>query len=218
MRSLRFFSFLAVAMAAAPLAQSSRPSAAELAAKVQAHYATVKDFTADFTQTQKSSLSPKAVIERGDVAIKKPLKMRWNYATNEKNQFISDGVKLYSVFPQGKYVSVSDLPREGEQSTWLLFLAGRGDLTRDFAPSLPADQPGSTEWRLLLKPAPGRKADFQTLTLEVDRTSYQLRGLVVIDEVGATNAYRFTNLRENRNVGDRTFVFEIPKGFALKYQ
>jgi len=198
-------------------AQTAGPSASELAAKVQAHYDTVKDFTADFTLTQKSSLSPAPKTERGEVKIKKPLKMRWTYATGDKSQFISDGVKLYAVFPRDKYVQVSGLPRENESATWLLFLAGRGSLTRDFTPSLPAAQPAA-EWRLTLKPASKRIVDVQTLTVDVDRQTYQLRGLSVIDDQGSTSSYRFTNLRENRNLNDQEFVFSNPSGLALRYE
>ena len=216
MRLFGLASVLTTFILAMPAAQNlSRPSALELATLVQAHYSTVRQFTADFTQSQKTSLMPRPRMDRGSVAIKKPLKMRWAYTSSEKQEFISDGVKFYSVFPQGKYFLESRLPSEQEQSTWLLFLAGRGDLTRDFTPSLPPDQPSSQEWRLLLKPIAGRVANLETLTLEVDRTSYQFRGLIVVDEQGGTNAYRFINVQENRRINERLFVFEPPRGYQL---
>jgi outer membrane lipoprotein carrier protein len=190
------------------------PDAGTLAARVQAHYVTVKDFTADFTLTQTSAMLPKPVEERGDVKIKKPSRMRWTYQTSSKQQFVSDGARLYSYFPQDRYVTTTALPKGNEVSTALLFLAGRGDLTRDFVASVPDQQPAG-EWRLLLKPkAP--QADFRTLTLDVDRATLALRGFTVVDDQGAVSKFRFANLHENRGLTDKEFEFTIPKGVELR--
>src|SRR5690606_2146446 len=98
-------------------------------------------FTADFTQRQTSALLPKPVIERGTVKIKKPGRMHWVYTTGDRNQTISDGTMIYFYFPRDRFVERRPLPREGEASTGLLLLTGRGDLTRDFLSSVPAEQP-----------------------------------------------------------------------------
>jgi outer membrane lipoprotein carrier protein len=206
---------LSIIVAASPLAAQAPESAPQLASRIQAHYSTVRDFTADFTLNQTSGLLPQAKTERGTVKIKKPLRMWWNYTTSDKQQFISDGSRLYLYQPRDKVVTVTPLPADEEASTALLFLAGRGNLTRDFKATLPADQPAG-EWRLVLEPAGTRKADFRTLTLEVDRQSLQLRGLVVVDEQGGTSKFRFTNMRENRGLTDQEFAFTIPKGVAIR--
>lgn len=205
---------LAVLSAVAIGARQDAPDAATLASRVQAHYTTVRDFTADFTLTQTSAMLPKPVEERGDVKIKKPSRMRWTYQTSNRQQFISDGTRLYSYFPQDRYVTTTALPKGDEVSTALLFLAGRGNLTRDFTASVPDEQPAG-EWRLLLKPkAP--QADFKTLTLDVDRATLALRGFTVVDDQGAISRFRFANLRENRGLTDREFEFAIPKGVELR--
>jgi len=196
----------------------STPSAADLAARIQAHYAGVHDFTAEFVQTQSSPLLPKGRTDRGTVKIKKPLRMRWTYATSDKQEFVSDGLKSYFYEPRDKHVVVTSLPKAGETSTALLFLAGRGDLTKDFTASAPPDQPAG-EWRLVLRPPASRQADFTRLTLEVARTSLELRGLVIEDDqAGTLSRLRFTNLKENRGLANREFEFQIPKGVELEYR
>jgi outer membrane lipoprotein carrier protein len=190
------------------------PTAADLAARVQARYNTIRDFTADFTQRQTSPLLPKPVLERGDVKVKKPGRMRWTYATGDRNQVVSDGTMIYFYFPSDRYVSPSPMPKGDEASTALLFLAGQGNLTRDFEVSLAADQPAG-EWRLLLRPRT-KDADFESLTLEVDRATLAFRGLVTVDEQGGTSAFRFTNLRENRGLSDREFEFSVPRGVEVR--
>jgi chaperone LolA len=144
---------LAAALATSTMtAAQASPTAAELAALIQAHYSRVNDFTADFTQTQSNPLLPKGRTDRGTVKIKKPLRMQWIYTTSEKTQLWSDGTMLYFYVPVDKLVTVEPLPKDGEASTALLFLAGRGDLTKDFVAAAPGEQPAG-EWRLLLRPA-----------------------------------------------------------------
>jgi outer membrane lipoprotein carrier protein len=210
-RRLAAAAVLSVALGALVLAQDA-PSAATLAARVQAHYTTVRDFTADFTLSQTTGLL--AVQERGTVKIKKPSRMRWTYAAPDRKEFVADGSRFYSYFPQDKYVMSQPLPTGNQASTALLFIAGRGSLTRDFTAAVPDTQPAG-EWRLILTPK-AAQADFKTLTLDVDRATLALRGLTVVDEQNAVSKFRFSNLRENQNLSDREFVFTIPKGVELR--
>jgi outer membrane lipoprotein carrier protein len=140
--------------------------------------------------------------------------MPWTYQTSDKQEFVSDGTRLYSYFPRDKYVTTSPLPKGDEVSTALLFLAGRGDLTRDFTAAVPDEQPAG-EWRLLLTPK-SPQADFKTMTLDVDRATLALRGFTVVDEQGGVSRFRFLNLRENRGLGDGEFAFQIPKNVEIR--
>ncbi|MEO8069812.1 MAG: outer membrane lipoprotein chaperone LolA [Acidobacteriota bacterium] len=190
------------------------PAAADLAARVQAHYNTVRDFTADFTLSSTSGLLPRATVEQGQLKVKKPGRMRWAYTSDDKKLFVADGVQVYSYFPKDKYVAVTPLPKGDQASTALLFLTGNGDVVRDFAPSVPADQPAG-EWQLVLKPkAP--QADFTSLVLHVDRRTMQIRGFVVSDTQGGKSTFRFENIKENQNLADRDFLFTIPKGVEVR--
>ena len=216
MRPVPWLALVASAVAISTMSAAQvAPTASDLAARIQAHYARVSDFTADFTQTQSSPLLPKGRTDRGTVKIKKPLRMRWTYATSDKQEFVSDGTMLYFYVPADRRLDKSRLPKAGETSTALLFLAGRGDLTKDFVASAPGEQPPG-EWRLVLRPVAGRQADFTTLTLEVARTSLEWRGLAIEDDqAGTMSRMRFTNLRENRNLADRDFAFVPPKGVEI---
>src|SRR5690606_15689853 len=190
------------------------PSADELAARVQARYATVTDFTADFTQTQTNPLLPHPVVEEGTLKVRKPGRMRWTYTTGDRNETVADGTRIYNYARADRYVAVSPMPAPGEASTALLFLAGNGDLTRDFVAALPPDQPAG-EWHLELTPRTPQ-ADFETLTLEIDRESLAFRGLVILDPQGGTSAFRFENLRENVGVSPGEFEFTIPRGVEVR--
>ena len=76
------------------------------------------------------------MTESGRVMVKKPGKMRWDYTAPEEKLFVSDGSRIYFYIPQDKQVIVSDVPTDDQATTPALFLAGKGNLTRDFTPSL----------------------------------------------------------------------------------
>ena len=48
--------------------------------------------------------------------------------------------------------------------------------------------------------------------LGVDPASYQIRHLVSTDRQGGRSTFSFTNLKENRNLSDKIFTFQIPRG------
>ena len=87
-----FWGAVSVVLASGAVLAQSTSSAAALATRVQARYATVRDFTADFTLRQRSGLLPRESEDRGKVAIKKPDRMRWTFATGSQSQVVADGV------------------------------------------------------------------------------------------------------------------------------
>src|SRR3954464_3286193 len=131
--------WLIIASLVVSIADASAP---ELAQALQKKYDSVKDFSADFTHTYEGGVLRKQITERGHVAIKKPGKMRWQYTAPEEKLFVSDGVKMYSYIPQDKQEIVATVPPDDEATTPTLFLAGKGNLTRDFAASLVDLPPG----------------------------------------------------------------------------
>ena len=199
------------ALATAPTAQTP-PTAEQLAKQLQSHYDGVKDFTASFTQTFRGVALPQQTNERGDVKVKKPYRMRWTYTAPEKKELVTDGLQIWDYRPIDKVVLVRPLPKEGEASTALLFLAGRGNLLRDFNVSMPPGQP-EAEWHLALVPK-AKQADFTSLVVQVDRRTMELRGLVKSDDTGSWT-YRFQNLKENANLADKEFTFTPPRGVDI---
>jgi outer membrane lipoprotein carrier protein len=208
---LSVFCGLLVIGAQPPAARSPVPPAAELARALQKKYDAIHDFSADFVHTYEGGVLRKRATERGTVLIKKPGKMRWTYTAPEQKLFVSDGRKVYSYIPEDKQVIVSSVPAGDQATTPALFLAGKGDLSRDFTPRL-TDVPGAPVRTYALKLTP-KKSDleYDSLTLVVDRDSLQIRMLVTSDAQGGRSSFAFTNLKENAGLPDKEFVFKIPR-------
>src|ERR1700704_1031392 len=188
-------------------------TAPEFASALQRKYDGIKDFSADFTHAYEGGVLRKKITERGHLLVKKPGRMRWDYTAPEPKQFVSDGLKMYSYIPQDKQVIVASVPSEDEATTPTLFLAGKGNLTRDFTPSLidvPAGMPPGTKALKLVPKATQR--DYDWLVLVVDPASLDIRGLVTVDAQGGKSSFSFTNLKQNVGLADKDFAFKIPRG------
>jgi outer membrane lipoprotein carrier protein len=193
--------------------RAADPTAPELAEALQRKYDAVKDFSADFVHTYQGGVLKKQLTERGTVLVKKPGKMRWDYTSPEKKQFVSDGAKVYFYIPADKQVIVSSVPTDASATTPALFLAGKGRLTSEFSPSfvdLPAGLPaGSRALKLVPK---SKQPDYDWLVLAVDPATLAIRGLVTIDAQGGTSTFAFANLKQNIGLADDQFTFKIPRG------
>lgn len=210
-----FIAFLLAATVGFPTLEAQTPNAEELAARIQQRYDTIRDFEADFVQTYQGGLLRTKTTEQGTVAIKRPGRMRWTYIKPERKEFVSNGQRVYSYLPADKQVIVGPMPAP-EQTTPALFLAaGRGHLVRDFTASLaqiPNAMPGVQALKLVPK-KPDPEIDW--LMLGVDAKTLQIRQLVAVDHQGGTSAFTFINLKENRNLSDKLFEFQVPRGVEV---
>jgi outer membrane lipoprotein carrier protein len=189
----------------------SKPAPETLAQSLQKRYQGIRDFTADFTQTYRGGVLRTQTTERGRVLVKKPGLMRWTYTAPEKKEFVSDGTKVYSHIPADRQVIVRTLPPDNQATTPALFLAGKGDIARDFSATY-ADGPaqaGTTALKLTpRKPEP----EYEYLIVVVDPMTLQIRALTTRDRQGGDSTLTFTNLKENQGISDKEFAFRIPRG------
>ena len=54
--------------------------------------------------------------------------------------------------------------------------------------------------------------DYDWIVLFVDQTTLGLRGLMSTDAQGGTSTFSFANLKENVNLTDKAFAFQMPRG------
>jgi outer membrane lipoprotein carrier protein len=192
--------------------RDNRPPIEELTVALQAKYDAVSNFSADFEHTYSGGVLRTSVVERGTVQIKKPGMMRWRYTWPEEKLFVSDGASLYSYIPADRQVIVGTVPAGDSVSTPALFLAGRGRLAQDFVIAYDGDDGAPPDrWSLGLTPIRD-DTDYDRMRLVVDRASLSFTQLRATDFQGAVSTFTFSNLKENENMPDALFAFEIPAG------
>ncbi|MGE0393201.1 MAG: outer membrane lipoprotein carrier protein LolA [Vicinamibacterales bacterium] len=194
--------------AAAPGAAPLTPDG--LAQAIQTRYETIRDFTADFEHSYRGGALKTQVVERGVATFKKPGMMRWVYEVPERKEFVSDGRRIYAYIPADRQVVVSTVPPDDAAPLPVLFLAGKGNVGRDFTASLPGEA-SATRATLKLVPRHGG-ADYAHMLLTVELPSLRIAGLTTVDLQGGTSAFTFTRLKENQGLSDKQFAFRIPKG------
>ena len=208
------FVFLVMMLTAVLAAAQTQQSAETVARSLQARYANIRDFSADFVQSYRGGVLKTQTTERGTVVVKKPGKMRWVYTSPDKKELVSDGRKVYWYIVEDKQVVASDMPPQDQATTPALFLSGKGDIARDFTASYVTESGSGAGTTLKLVPK-RPEPEYEYLVVTVDPATLQIRGLTTRDRQGGEATFTFSNMKENRGVSDKEFVFRIPRGVKV---
>jgi outer membrane lipoprotein carrier protein len=197
-------------LATAPAATQDGDLARSLVRRVEERHARTTDLQGRFTQSYRSGLLGREVVERGVVSIKRPGRMRWEYKDPESKLFVSDGRTFYFYVPSDRQVIVAE--QDSERSLAARLLSGKGGLLDEFEASL--DEP-LEEGVLRVRLVPRKEqAEVQRAFLDVE-PSGRLRSILLEDLQGNRTRFRFEGLRENIGLPDKLFRFEIPAGVEV---
>lgn len=212
MRTIRTATVVAaVALAMVANAQEKKPeAAATVVARIQKYYDATKDLRAKFEQ-QLDSPSRAPSKASGDVWLKKPGKMRWDYATPEKKLMVSDGATLWVYVPDDEQAYKQDL-KGNALPAQVSFLLGEGKLDKEFDASLTkVEGLAPDEIALKMVPKVGTTA-YRYLVFVVDAKSGQVRRTIIYGQDGSTNRLSFLDVQQNKGVEDGKFKFSPPSG------
>jgi outer membrane lipoprotein carrier protein len=184
----------------------------EVMSEIQSRYEKTNDFEADFIQEYISKVMRQPNRGEGKVYFKKKGMMRWDYAVpNQK--FVSDGHTLWYYQPEEKQVLVTDVLSVLKEKTPLAFLAGEGNLSRDFNLLNLNESVSQKEDNYVIELAPKEPiATLSKLTLTVDKKTYIVLQADVFDGFGNLTRTRFINTKTNVGVSNSFFQFAIPPG------
>jgi outer membrane lipoprotein carrier protein len=227
---------LSLLLAAAPMtavaASPSSPSAAaptskaapatprlalkEVVERVQKRYDVAKDFRARFNQTLTNAAFARKTSSAGEVLLKKPGRMRWNYTLAEPKMYLADGNTLWLYEPEDKQAFKQDL-KSSQLPAALAFLAGQGKLAAEFDIKLadPKTPYGTARDYVLSLSPKAPQAQVKTIVFVVDPKTFDVRESVITDQQGNVNDLLFSEIRTNTNIPDATFHWAPPPGVRL---
>jgi outer membrane lipoprotein-sorting protein len=196
---------------------ATAPTADEVVEKVQAFYKDIQQVTASFRQKVTNATFGRSTTTDGQVWIKKPGKMRWDYKgkkTKGKKKapvtksFISNGDYLYVVDRQNKQVIEKNLEKN-MLPVAVTFLYGKGDLKADFTAKLDTSKKyaGKDDIALELTPKVA-STQYKTLYLVVDKSNFRVKQSVIIDSAGNVNHFYFYTPDFEKAVKDSWFLFD----------
>ena len=188
-------------------------SAATVVARVQKYYDATKDLRAKFEQ-QLDSPSRAPSKASGDVWLKKPGKMRWDYAKPDKKTIVSDGSTLWFYDPDDEQAYKQDL-KSNTLPAQVSFLLGEGKLDKEFDASMTKiDGLAPDEIALKMVPKVGTTA-YRYLVFVVDDKTGQVRRTIIYGQDGSTNRLSFLEAQQNKGVEDGKFKFSPPAGTKI---
>ncbi len=179
---------------------------------VQAYYANINDFKADFSQKYTYKIYQRKKVSAGQVYFKKPSMMRWDYLTPTSRVFVADGNTLWVYEPDEGQVFKRDLSK-AQLPVALKFMKGDGKLSDDFKVSL-LENNEKEQYSLKLIPKESN-ADYQSIKLVLNAKTYEVMVSTLIDNVGNENQITFLKLQSNLNLPNDGFKFNIPDGVRV---
>jgi outer membrane lipoprotein carrier protein len=212
---MRAFPLLMSLLAAPAQAQpSADPAVAPLVARIQKFYDSTKDLHARFDQVLESGMGAKKKAS-GELSLKKPGKMRWDYQKPEKKLMVSDGQTLWVYEPEDEQAFKQEL-RASTLPLSVTFLFGQGKLSDEFTVTVVhpdgIGSAGDTVLKLVPKTA---TAAYRYLLFVVDPKTGVVHETIIYDQQGGTNHLTFTNVETNKGIDDAKFHFSPPTGTKI---
>ena len=193
-----------------------RTDAVVLAATVQRYYDGAKDLHTRFEQTLTTAMGGKKRAA-GELWLKKPGRMRWEYTKPEKKLMVADGQVLWVYEPEDEQAFKQELKSSNLPDS-VAFLLGEGKLKDQFdislenAPPAGLAQPNEVVLRLVPKHA---SSAYKSLLFVVDSKTGMVNGTVVFDQQGGESRIRFSGTESNHGVEDARFKFSPPNGTRI---
>jgi outer membrane lipoprotein carrier protein len=175
--------------------------------EVQARYNNAKTLQVLFEQTFTQQNRPRRT-EAGELCLRKPGRMRWEYSSPKGKLFVSDGKKLYLYTPSSNRVSVEKMKESEDLRAPLGFLLGRLDFWRDFGKFTYRAE--GEDVRIVADPKSDRAAFTQVEF--VVTPSRQIRYVKVVGQDRSIMEFRFSSEKLNPTLSESLFRFEIPPG------
>ncbi|HEY4188671.1 MAG TPA: outer membrane lipoprotein chaperone LolA [Polyangia bacterium] len=183
--------------------------------RVQKRYDSAADFRATFNQTLTNAAFKRRSPSTGEVLLKKPGRMRWNYKTPEPKMYLSDGDLLWLYEPEDKQAFKQDL-KGSQLPAALAFLTGKGKLTEQFDITFAKDAPVGSPRDYILALSPKQpQAQVKSLLFVVDPETFFVRETFIVDPQGNSNDILFSDIKINGHLPDGTFHFSPPAGVRV---
>lgn len=177
-------------------------------AGVESRYAPA-GFSARFFQ--ESTLKAMAITDSagGQIYVKRPGKMRWEYDHPEKQVIITDGQKLWIYRPEENQVIIGKAPSFFGDGKGAGFLSDMRQIRDEFDIVLEKTEPQ----HYVLELTPRRQSpDIARISLSVAREDFAIDSIATYNAYGDETRITLSDLRFQENPADSLFRFEVPEG------
>ncbi|MGD2081414.1 MAG: outer membrane lipoprotein chaperone LolA [Chromatiales bacterium] len=168
----------------------------------------LQTLSADFEQTVVDASGEDAQQSSGSLAIRRPGRFRWDYRAPYPQQIVADGETIWIYDPDLEQVTRQDQARALEGSPAQV-LSGTAPLGEGFEIRADDGARASDLTWVVLTP---RDEDSQFEEVRLGFEGGVLARMQMVDKLGQTSLFRFSNLQRNPALDDASFRFEPPAG------
>jgi len=177
---------------------------------VEQRYNRAKTLKVLFNETYSVQGHPRK-SESGDLTLRKPGRMRWQYDSPPGKLFVSDGKDVYLYSPDANRVERMRLKESEDMRAPLAFLLGKLDFAKEFRDF--ALKPIGENMQITAH-AKTDKLPYEYILMLVS-PDFSIHKLVVTGQDKAILIFNFDQERLNPVVDDAQFRFKMPPGATL---
>jgi outer membrane lipoprotein carrier protein len=149
--------------------------------------------------------------ESGELTLRKPGRMRWDYSAPSGKLFVSDGKDVYLYTPDAHRVEKAKLKASEDMRAPLAFLLGKLDFAKDFRDF--EVQPDGANYLVTAK-ARNEKLPYEKVQMLIAPDD-QIQRLIVNGQDLSILTFQFDGEKLNPSVDDALFKFQMPAGATL---
>ena len=177
---------------------------------VENRYNRIQSLQVSFNQTYKGQGAQRKP-ESGVLYLRKPGRMRWDYASPEGKFFLCDAKNFYFYSPNTGRAEKMKLKEADDLRAPLAFLLGKLNFYKDFASFETKTSDGVTVVTAFPK---SDKLPYREVELDIT-SSFQINRMVIIGQDSTIMEFRFGEEKLNPVLTDAMFQFKLPAGAEL---
>lgn len=190
--------------------QAASPDLASLLKGVEQRYNRAKTLQVQFIESYSVEGQPRK-SESGELTLRKPGRMRWNYSEPAGKLFVSDGKDVYLYTPSAHRVEKTKLKASEDMHAPMAFLLGKLDFQKEFRDF--DLKPDGANYLITAK-AKTDQLPYSTIEMLVTPEDAILR-LVVTGQDQSVLTFQFSGEKVNPTVNDALFKFQMPEGASV---
>jgi outer membrane lipoprotein carrier protein len=205
---------LLLCMATPSRADEPNPTAKVLD-EMHAAYKGVSALRAGFVQTSTGMSFFEPMRQTGTITLEAPGRMRWEFSTPRKQQYLSDGVTLWVVDEADRTCTVFR-SIDGMLQSFYGFLTGTADLRKDFRVELVTEESPPVSNAAVLKLTPLQPdGSIDSLRVYVHTTSHRVVGISMLTPFGDRTDTVLSDVAVMEDVPDADFSWAARDGFRV---
>jgi outer membrane lipoprotein carrier protein len=177
---------------------------------VEEHYNRAKTLEVHFVESY-SVQGQARKSESGELTLRKPGRMRWDYSDPSGKLFVSDGNNVYLYTPETKRVEKTKLKASDDMRAPLAFLLGKLDFAKEFRDF--EFKPEGANFVITAK-AKSDKLPYDRVQMLVT-PAFEIQRLVVNGQDLSVLTFQLDGEKLNPPVDDAVFKFQMPAGATL---